>query len=120
MRKIIFGVLVLALFVAVASELATPTSTDAAERVNITINNRTGYVGTQLYVYSTNANRRGDNWLPGATTLPNDRGRTLSVVAGTRYRVEFVTQNGNQYTILIAPTRNGQSWAIESSDRTSG
>ena len=120
MRKIVFLVLVLALLVAVVPELATPTSAEAAERVNITINNRTGYTGTQLYVYSANANRRGDNWLPGATTLANGRGRSLTVTAGTRYRVEFFTQNGNQYTFTFTPTRDGQSWAIESKNRTHG
>ena len=118
MKKIAFWVLVLVLLAAVAPGLAT--FAEASERVTITINNRTGFVGTELYVYPRNANRRGDNWLPGATTLANGGGRSLTVTAGTSYRVEFVTQNGNQYTFTFTPESNGQSWAIESSDRTSG
>ena len=103
MRKIIFGILVLALLVT-----AVP-----AEAVNITVRNRTGYTIYYLYISPVGLNNWGQDML-GDNVLPNGSDFTVIGEAGVRYDFRAVDEDGDSYTRMnIGLNQGSGDWWIE-------
>ena len=103
MRKIIFGILVLALLVA-----AVP-----AEAVTITVRNRTGFTIHYLYISPVGNNEWGPELL-GGNVLLNGSDFRVTGIAGVRYNFYAVDEDGDSYTRAnIGLNQGSGDWWME-------
>ena len=98
MRKIIYGILVLALLVAVMPA--------EAANVNMQIINNTGYRGYYLYVKPSSSSSWGPDRL-GNDTLASGSSINLTVENNRPYDVRLVDEDGDSYTYSMRRSYSG-------------
>ena len=106
MRKIILGILVLALFVTIVPVAE-------ANTIRITIRNNTGYTITHLYVNTENFSGTPRDLLGNRVLRPGESQSLFDVRLNQRYRVRARDTDGDIYSFIIQPTQNNQTWPIE-------
>ena len=100
MRKFIFGILVLALLVAVVPVAE-------ANQVNLRIINNTGYTWTALYVSPATSSGWGSD--RASRLVHNGQDYTVRVQNGVTYDIRAVDTDGDTYTTRTTPNGN---WRI--------